>query len=107
MTLNELRYVVAVARERHFRRAAERCFVSQPALSAAIGKLEDELGIKLFERSKSDVSITPIGALIVEQAQRTLDEAERIREIAGGGRDQLVGTLKIGAIFTVGPYLFP
>jgi LysR family hydrogen peroxide-inducible transcriptional activator len=107
MTLNELRYVVAVARERHFRRAAERCFVSQPALSAAIGKLEDELGIKLFERSKSDVSITPIGALIVEQAQRTLDEAERIREIAGGGRDQLVGTLKLGAIFTVGPYLFP
>jgi len=107
MTLSELRYIVAVARERHFRRAAERCFVSQPALSAAVAKLEDELGVKLFERSKSEVSVTPVGALVVEQAQRVLDEAERIREIAGSGRDPLVGALKLGAIFTVGPYLFP
>jgi len=107
MTLSELRYIVAVARERHFRRAAERCFVSQPALSAAVAKLEEELGIKLFERSKSEVSVTPVGALVVEQAQRVLDEAERIREIAGSGRDPLVGALKLGAIFTVGPYLFP
>ncbi len=107
MTLNELRYIVAVARERHFRRAAERCFVSQPALSAAVAKLEEELGIKLFERSKSEVSLTPVGALVVEQAQRALDEVERIRDIANSGRDQLVGPLRLGAIFTVGPYLFP
>lgn len=107
MTLAELRYIVAVARERHFRRAAERCFVSQPALSAAVAKLEDELGVKLFERSKTEVSLTPVGERVVEQAQRVLDEAERISEIAGSGRDPLVGALKLGAIFTVGPYLFP
>jgi len=107
MTLSELRYIVAVARERHFRRAAERCFVSQPALSAAVAKLEDELGIKLFERSKTEVSLTPVGVRVVEQAQRVLDETERIREIAGSGRDPLVGPLRLGAIFTVGPYLFP
>jgi LysR family hydrogen peroxide-inducible transcriptional activator len=107
MTLAELRYIVAVARERHFRRAAGRCCVSQPALSAAVAKLEDELGVRLFERSKSEVGLTPVGERVVEQAQRVLDEAERISEIAGSGRDPLVGALKLGAIFTVGPYMFP
>ena len=107
MTLNELRYVVAVAQERSFGRAAAKCFVSQPALSVAIQKLEDELGAPLFERSKNEVTVTPVGERIVEQAQKVLEEAARIREIAIGGRDQLVGALRLGVIHTVAPYLLP
>lgn len=107
MTLNELRYIVAVAQERNFRRAAERSFISQPALSLAIQKLEEELGVQIFERSKTEVSITPIGEQIVAQAQRALEEAARIKEIARQGKDQLAGPLKVGAIYTVGPYLLP
>jgi len=107
MTLNELRYIVAVARERSFGRAAAKCFVSQPALSVAIQKLEDELGAALFERGKSEITITPVGERIVEQAQKVLEEAARIREIAIGGRNQLVGTLRLGIIHTVAPYLLP
>lgn len=107
MTLNELRYIVAVAQERNFRRAAEKSFISQPALSLAIQKLEEELGVQIFERGKSVVSVTPIGAQIVEQAQRTLEVAGQIREIARQGNDQLVGTLRVGIIYSVGPYLLP
>jgi LysR family hydrogen peroxide-inducible transcriptional activator len=107
MTLNELRYIVAVAQEKNFRRAAEKVFVSQPALSLAIQKLEEELGIQIFERSRTSVSFTPIGEMIVTQAQRVLEEAEQIKTLASQGRDQLIGKLKIGAIYTVGPYLFP
>jgi LysR family hydrogen peroxide-inducible transcriptional activator len=107
MTLNELRYIVAVAREGNFRRAAEKVFVSQPALSLAIQKLEEELGVQIFERSRTAVNATPIGALIVAQAQRVVEEAAQIREIASQGKDQLAGPLRIGAIYTVGPYLFP
>jgi len=107
MTLNELRYIVAVARERNFRRAAESCFVTQPALSLAIQKLEGELGIQLFERGRAEVSVTPIGEQVVEQAQRALDEVGRISEIARQGKDQLAGPLRLGAIYTVGPYLLP
>lgn len=107
MTLNELRYIVAVSQERNFRRAAERSFVSQPALSLAIQKLEEELGVQIFERSKTEVSITPIGEQIVTQAQRALEETARIKEIARQGKDQLAGPLKVGAIYTVGPYLLP
>lgn len=107
MNLNELRYAVAVAQQRNFRRAAEKCFVTQPALSLAIQKLEDELGVQLFERSRTEVTLTPIGARIVEQAQRVLEEAGRIPEIARQGRDQLNGTLKLGVIYTVAPYLLP
>jgi LysR family hydrogen peroxide-inducible transcriptional activator len=107
MTLNELRYIVAVANERSFGRAAQRCFVSQPALSVAIQKLEDELGARLFERGKSRISVTPIGARIVEQAQVVLDEAAQIREIAQTGRNPLAGALKLGVIFTIAPYLLP
>jgi LysR family hydrogen peroxide-inducible transcriptional activator len=107
MTLSELRYVVAVAQELNFRRAAQRCFVSQPALSLAVQKLEDELGLKIFERSKTQVSVTPMGALIVEQAQRALEEVARVKEIARQGKDQLVGPFKLGVIHTVGPYLLP
>lgn len=107
MTLNELRYIVAVAQERSFGRAAAKCFVSQPALSVAIQKLEEELGAPLFERGKSEVTITTVGEQIVEQAQKVLEEAARIKEIAQSGRNQLVGILSLGVIYTVAPYLLP
>jgi len=107
MTLTELRYIVAVARERHFGRAAEACFVSQPTLSVAVKKLEEELGVALFERGPGEVSVTPPGQKIVEQAQRVLEEAARIRELAAAGRDPLNGPLRLGAIYTIGPYLLP
>jgi len=107
MTFNELRYVVAVAQERNFRRAAEKSFISQPALSLAIQKLEQELDIKIFERGKNDVTVTPVGAEIVEQAHRALEEVERIRELARQGKDQLASTLRLGIIYSVGPYMLP
>lgn len=107
MTLNELRYIVAVSRERNFRRAAEKCFVTQPALSLAIQKLEEELGVSLFERKKGDITLTSVGERVVEQAARVLDEAARIRDIARQGADQLSGPLRLGAIHTIGPYLLP
>ncbi len=107
MTLSELRFVVAVARERNFRRAAEKSFVSQPALSLAVKKLEEELGVLIFERSPGEISITPIGEQIIEQAIRTLEEAGRIKEIAKQGNNQLLGPLKLGVIFSAGPYLLP
>ncbi|HWA37762.1 MAG TPA: LysR substrate-binding domain-containing protein [Burkholderiales bacterium] len=107
MTLTELRYIVAVARERHFGHAAEACFVSQPTLSVAVKKLEEELGVPLFERGPGEVSVTPAGQRIVEQAQRVLEEASRIKEIAAAGRDPLAGPLRLGAIYTIGPYLLP
>ncbi len=107
MTLTELKYIVAVARERHFGRAAEACFVSQPTLSVAIKKLEDELGVQLFERGSTEVSITPVGEQVVEQAQRVLEESSAIKEIARQGKDPLVGPLRVGVIHTIGPYLLP
>jgi LysR family hydrogen peroxide-inducible transcriptional activator len=107
MTLTELKYIVAVARELHFGRAAEACHVSQPTLSVAIRKLEDELGVSLFERGGAEVTVTPIGRQIVEQAQRVLDEAATLREIAEQGRDPLAGALRVGVIYTIGPYLLP
>jgi LysR family hydrogen peroxide-inducible transcriptional activator len=107
MTLSELKYIVALSQERHFGRAAERCFVSQPTLSVAVKKLEDELGISIFERSKSAVNITPLGEQIIRQAQVVLENTTTLKSIAEGGKDQLTGPLKIGAIFTIGPYLFP
>ena len=107
MTITELRFIVAVARERNFRRAAEKCFVSQPALSVAVKKLEDELGVMIFERSRSEVTMTEIGAQIIEQATRALEEVNRVKEIARQGNNQLVGALKLGVIYSVGPYLLP
>lgn len=107
MTLSELRFVVAVAKERNFRRAAEKCFVSQPALSLAIKKLEDELGILLFERSRTDVSPTPIGEQVIAQAIRALEEVAQIKEIAKLGNNQLSGAFKLGLIYSIGPYLLP
>jgi LysR family hydrogen peroxide-inducible transcriptional activator len=107
MTLTELRYIVAVARERHFGRAAEACFVSQPTLSVAIKKLEEELDVKLFERGASEVSVTPLGEAIVRQAQSVLEQAAAIKEIAKRGKDPLNGALRLGIIYTIGPYLLP
>ncbi len=107
MTLTELRYIVTLAREKHFGHAAERCHVSQPTLSVAVRKLEDELGIALFERSKNSIRVTEIGERIVEQAQRVLDQAGVIHELAQDGKNQLSSPLKVGAIYTIGPYLFP
>ncbi|HET7160025.1 MAG TPA: LysR substrate-binding domain-containing protein [Burkholderiales bacterium] len=106
MTLTELRYIVALARERHFGRAAEKCFVSQPTLSVAVKKLEDELGVAIFERG-SEVNTTPVGMRIVEQAQRVLEEAATIKHIAVQGKDELATPLRFGAIYTIGPYLMP
>ncbi|MDI1259643.1 LysR substrate-binding domain-containing protein [Aquabacterium sp.] len=107
MTLTELRYIVAVARERHFGRAAEACFVSQPTLSVAVKKLEDELDVKLFERGSSEISVTPLGEEIVRQAQSVLEQAQSIKEIAKRGKDPLGGPLRLGVIYTIGPYLLP
>ncbi|MDR2711367.1 MAG: LysR family transcriptional regulator [Burkholderiales bacterium] len=107
MTLNELRYIVAVAHEKSFGRAAAKCFVSQPALSVAVQKLEEELGVVLFERSKNEVVLTPVGERVIEQAQKVLEESIRIKEIADTGKNQLHGPLKLGVIFTVAPYLLP
>jgi LysR family hydrogen peroxide-inducible transcriptional activator len=107
MTLTELRYIVAVARERHFGRAAEACFVSQPTLSVAIKKLEEELDVKIFERGASEVSVTPLGEEIVRQAQSVIEQASAIKEIAKRGKDPLAGALRLGIIYTIGPYLLP
>ncbi len=107
MTLSELRFVVAVAKERNFRRASEKCFVSQPALSLAIKKLEDDLGVMIFERSRTDINPTPIGEKIIEQAIKALEEVNHIREIAKQGNNQLSGPFRLGLIYSVGPYLLP
>ena len=107
MTLTELRYIVAVAREHHFGRAAKACFVSQPTLSVAIKKLENELGVAIFERGSSEVSLSPIGERIVQQAQQTLEAADSIKQLALHGKDQLSGPLRVGTIYTIGPYLYP
>lgn len=107
MTLTELRYIVTLAQEQHFGRAAERCYVSQPTLSIAVKKLEEELGIALFERSKTRVQPTPLGEKIVNQAQLVLEQTAAIKDIAKAGKDQLSSPLHVGAIFTIGPYLFP
>ena len=107
MTLTELRYIVAVAKAKHFGKAAEDCCVSQPTLSVGIRKLEDSLGVSIFERGRSEVRITPIGQVIINQAQNVLNEALLIREIAQSEKDQLAKPIKIASTHTVGKYLFP
>ena len=107
MTLTELKYIVAVAREKHFGRAADACHVSQPTLSVAIKKLEEELDVKLFERSANEVGVTPLGEAIIQQAQLVLTNAAQIRELAKQGKDPMVGALRLGIIYTIGPYLLP
>ncbi len=107
MTLTELKYIVAVARVKHFGHAAEACFVAQPTLSVAIRKLEDELGVVIFERGGGEISVTPLGAKIVAQAERVLEQTAAIREIANQNKDPLSGPLRLGIIYTIGPYLLP
>jgi len=107
MTLTELRYIVTLAQEQHFGRAADRCYVSQPTLSIAVKKLEDELGVALFERTKSRVQPTPLGEQIVAQANLVLEQTAAIKDLADAGKDQLSSPLAVGAIFTIGPYLLP
>lgn len=107
MTLTDLKYIVALARTRHFGKAAEACHVAQPTLSVAVKKLEDQLGIALFERAPGEVRATEIGLQVVAQAERTLAEAARVLEIASAGKDPLSGPLRLGAIPTIGPYLLP
>ncbi len=107
MTLTELKYIVAVAAERHFGKAAAACHVSQPTLSMGVKRLENELGVILFERSKQDISLTPVGEYIISQAQRVLDESEALKNTARLHSDPLSGPLKLGAIYTIAPYLIP
>ena len=107
MTLTEMRYIVMLARERHFGRAAELCHVSQPTLSVAVKKVEQRHGVTLFERSSADVRLTPVGEKLVQQAKRVLEEADKLKEIATTGKDPLVGALRLGAIYTIAPYLLP
>lgn len=107
MTLTEMRYIVALARERHFGKAAEACHVSQPTLSVALKKVEGQLGAPLFERGASEVRITPLGERIVDQARRVLDEAVKLEEIAEATGDPLSGQLRVGIIYTIAPYLLP
>jgi LysR family hydrogen peroxide-inducible transcriptional activator len=107
MTLTELKYIVAVARAKHFGHAAEACFVAQPTLSVAIKKLEDELGVVLFERGGTEISVTPLGAQIIAQAERVLEQTAAIKELAKQNKDPLAGPLRLGVIYTIGPYLLP
>ncbi|MFZ1447029.1 MAG: LysR family transcriptional regulator, partial [Candidatus Dechloromonas phosphoritropha] len=107
MTLTEMRYIVSLARERHFGRAAEACHVSQPTLSVALKKVEGQLGAALFERTVSNVRITALGERIVAQARRVLEEAVRLEEIAEATGDPMSGQLRVGIIYTIAPYLLP
>jgi len=107
MTLQELRYLVALAETKHFGQAAQRCHVSQPTLSTQLKKLEDHLGITLFDRSLKRIHPTPVGREIVKSAQLILHEAERIRELSKYGQDSMALTLHVGIIPTLGPYYLP
>src|SRR5579863_3494742 len=107
MTLTELSYVVALAQEQHFGRAAERCHVSQPTLSIAVKKLEEELDVTLFERCKNGVQITPLGERIVAMAGGVLHQIAAIKDVAAADREQLQGPLALGTLPTIGPYLLP
>jgi LysR family hydrogen peroxide-inducible transcriptional activator len=106
MTLTELRYIVALAQEQHFGRAAERCHVSQPTLSIAVKKLEEELGV-LFERGKTRIIPTPLGAKIVAMASGVLEQAAAIKDVAEADKEQLEGPISLGTLPTIGPYLLP
>lgn len=107
MTLTELRYIVALAQTQHFGKAAKLCHVSQPTLSVAISKLEKSLKITLFERQSSGIRITELGQQIVQQAKCVLEEAEKIDALSQQADNQLTQPLRIGAIYTIGPYLLP
>ncbi len=107
MNLRDLKYIIAVAETHHFGKAAEHCFVSQPTLSGQIKKLEDELGIAIFERTNRSVEITPIGEQIVTHAHKIIEQADVIQQLAQAHQDPLAGPLRVGAIPTLSPYLMP
>jgi len=107
MTLSELRFVVSVAHEKNFRRAATKSFVSQPALSLAIKKIENELGILIFERNRMGISLTLVGEQIVNQAQKVLEEVEKIKAISKAEKNAQQINIKIGLIYSIAPYLLP
>lgn len=107
MNLQDLRYLVAVAEQRHFGRAAEACHVSQPTLSSQIRKLEEELGVTLLERTNKRVELTPVGSQILAHAREALAHAAQMEAVARAARDPLVGPLKLGVIPTLAPYLMP
>ena len=107
MTLTEMRYISALDRTRHFGKAAELCHVSQPTLSVAIKKVEQQIGAPLFERGAAEIRTTPLGEQVVAQVKRVLDEALRLEEIASQSRDPLKGPLRVGVIYTIAPYLLP
>jgi LysR family hydrogen peroxide-inducible transcriptional activator len=107
MNLKDLKYIIAVAETRHFGKAAERCFVSQPTLSGQIKKLEQELGVVIFERTNRSVEVTPIGQEIIPHAYLTIEQTEAIKQLAIAHQDPLAGPLRIGAIPTLSPYLMP
>lgn len=107
MTLTQLAYLVAVEKHGHFGRAARACYVTQPTLSMQVQKLEKELGVEIFDRSRAPVRATELGRLIVEQARRTVREAARISDLLQAHRGETAGELRVGVIPTVGPYLLP
>ena len=107
MTLTEMRYISALDKTRHFGRAADACHVSQPTLSVAIKKVEQQIGAPLFERGATEIRTTPLGKEIVNQIKRVLDETLRLEEIATQNRDPLKGALRVGVIYTIAPYLLP
>lgn len=107
MTLTEMRYITALDKTRHFGKAADLCHVSQPTLSVAIKKVEQQIGAPLFERGASEIRTTPLGEQVVAQIKRVLDEALRLEEIATQSRDPLKGPLRVGVIYTIAPYLLP
>jgi LysR family hydrogen peroxide-inducible transcriptional activator len=107
VNIRDLQYIIAVAESRHFGRAAERCFVSQPTLSGQIKKLEDELGVAIFERTNRSVEITPVGESILVHARQVMEQVDAIQQTALASRDPLSGPLRIGAIPTISPYLMP
>jgi LysR family transcriptional regulator, hydrogen peroxide-inducible genes activator len=107
LSLRDLQYVVAVAEHNHFGKAAKACHVSQPALSGQIKKIEDYLGVVLFERNMRRVAITEVGQAVVQQARIVLEEAEKILSVAQSTREPLAGPFRLGAIATLGPYLMP
>jgi len=107
MNLRDLKYIIAVAETCHFGKAAERCFVSQPTLSGQIKKLEDELGVAIFERTQRSVQVTPVGETILEHARQIMEHAEIIEQLAQAQQDPLAGPLRVGAIPTLSPYLMP
>ena len=107
MTLTELRYIVTVSKTKHFGKAASKCFVSQPTLSVAIRKLEDELDVEIFERGRSEVNITPIGHVILEQAEKILEEAHAIKKITEKLKGNTYEPIRVSALSSIGPYIYP